>query len=94
MVIQSLVDAIRAKCPNLELSKWYLDDGVLAGPEADVLEAFKLIQSLGPAMGMELNIKKNELIKFSDLPGGFPKECEGDFVNFDLLGAPIGDAEC
>jgi hypothetical protein len=68
MVIQSLVDAIRAKCPNLELNKWYLDDGVLAGPEADVLEAFKLIQSLGPAMGMELNIKKNELIKFSDRP--------------------------
>ena len=92
MVIQSLVDAIRAKCPNLELNKWYLDDGVLAGPEADVLEAFKLIQSLGPAMGMELNIKKNELIKFSDLPDGFPKECERHFVNFDLLGAPIGDA--
>ena len=91
MVIQQLVDAIRVACPNLALNCWYLDDGVIAGKAKDVLKALEVIQRLGPDLGMDLNLKKNELVKFNDGPDDFPPECERFVRNFTLLGSPIGD---
>ena len=37
---------------------------MLAGPSAEVHEAFKLIQEAGPDLGLELNVGKNELVLF------------------------------
>ena len=64
MVIQQLVDAVRVAYPNLALNSWYLDDGVIAGSAKDVLKALEIIQRLRPDLGMDLNLKKNELVKF------------------------------
>ena len=58
--IQVLVDAIRKKCPNLALNCWYLDDGIIAGSAKDVREALHILQTLGPELGMDLNLTKNE----------------------------------
>ena len=62
MAIQQLVDAVRVACPKLALNCWYLDDGVIAGSAKDVLTALEVIQRLGPDLGMDLNLKKNELV--------------------------------
>ena len=91
-VIQSLIAEIREKCPNLVLNEWYLDDGVLAGRQVDVLRALGIIQESGPGLGMDLNMSKNEIVKFSDAPDGFPPEFIRFRNNFELLGSPIGDA--
>ena len=40
---------------------------------------------------MDLNLKKNELVKFSAVPDAFPVEFKSFHRNFELLGAPIGD---
>ena len=93
MVIQQLVNAVREACPNLSLNCWYLDDGVIAGSAKDVLKALEIIQRLGPDLGMDLNLKKNELVKFNKEPDAFPPECERFYRNFTLLGSPIGDGE-
>jgi len=71
---------------------WYLDDGVLAGRTADVAAALAVIAELGPDLGLELNLVKNEAVFFwDDTPDPFPKEVERFRGGFELLGSPIGD---
>ena len=91
LVIQDIIVAISKACPNLALNLWYLDDGIIAGKSADVMAALRIIQNLGPEMGMDLNLKKNELVKFSSEPDAFPKDFKRFYRNFELLGTPIGD---
>jgi len=92
LVIQKLIAAIAAKCPGLALNLWYLDDGVLAGRTADVAAALAVIAELGPDLGLELNLVKNEAVFFwDDTPDPFPKEVERFRDGFELLGSPIGD---
>ena len=93
MVIQVLIDAIRSACPNLVLNCWYLDDGVIGGTAKEVHKALDILQTLGPELGMDLNLTKNELVKFSDKPDDFPSEFARFNRNFELLGSPIGDAD-
>ena len=50
-----------------------------------------MIQELGPELGMDLNLKKNELVKFTEGPDSFPDEFRRFHRNFELLGSPIGD---
>jgi hypothetical protein len=93
LVIQKLIAAINARCPGLALNLWYLDDGVLAGRTADVAVALAVIAELGPDLGLELNLVKNEAVFFwDDTPDPFPKEVERFRDGFELLGSPIGDA--
>ena len=92
LVIQKLIAAINAMCPGLALNLWYLDDGVLAGRTADVAAALAVIAELGPDLGLELNLVKNEAVFFwDDTPDPFPKEVERFRDGFELLGSPIGD---
>jgi hypothetical protein len=92
LVIQKLIAAINARCPGLALNLWYLDDGVLAGRTADVATALKVIAEVGPDLGLELNLMKNEVVFFwDDTPDPFPGEVERLRDAFELLGSPIGD---
>jgi len=91
LVIQEIIVAISAELPDLKLNLWYLDDGVIAGKNSDVLRAFQIIQNLGPPLGMDLNLSKNELVKFADGSDDFPAAFKRFDKNFELLGSPIGD---
>ena len=92
LVIQKLIVAINAECPELALNLWYLDDGVLAGRTADVEAALGVIARLGPDLGLELNLVKNEVVFFwGDTPDPFPAQVERFRDGFELLGSPIGD---
>ena len=63
----ALVEAINKAAPLLSLNVHYLDDGVLAGPVAQVKAALRLLQAEGAALGCVLNPKKCEAI--SHFPG-------------------------
>ena len=91
LVIQEVVLAIRSQCPDLDLNKWYLDDGVIGGRNKLVSRALEVIQTVGPPLGMELNLSKNEIVKFTTQADCFPAEFKRFYRNFELLGAPIGD---
>ena len=55
--------------------------------------ALAVIAELGPDLGLELNLVKNEAVFFwDDTPDPFPKEVERFRDGFELLGSPIGDA--
>ena len=107
LVLHVLVRKIHLACPHLDLERWYLDDGVLAGSAADVATALAIIRQDGPALGLHLNLKKCEL--FSALVANFgvsvvnPVLGQIDFPaelsqrsttpNLVLLGSPFGDAQ-
>ena len=53
--------AFKSSFTNLNLCVWYLDDGTIIGDMADVFGVFKMLQSEGPALGLHLNVQKNEI---------------------------------
>ena len=84
---------------GLDIVAAYLDDVVVAGDDAAVLEAFRLLCSAAPGIGLQLRFDKCELIptdgrvsspSLAVFPGAVQRKSQ---ANFDLLGAPIGDRE-
>ena len=90
------------------LTLFYLGDGVLCGDVRILSQAFHVLQSEGPSLGLNVKLSKSELIIFDDsLPGGlarlFPQallineETGASRValrgNFEFLGAAIGSDE-
>jgi ubiquitin carboxyl-terminal hydrolase 44/49 len=106
LVLHRIVTKIssRAKCANLLLNLWYMDDGIIAGPAPDVRKALKLIVKYGPDLGLDLNLAKCELfcssvetLELNDFPiqrakndGNIPVSAH---FNFIVLGSPIGSPE-
>jgi len=91
-VLHPLALKIEAEFPNLDLCVWYLDDGTIIGSVEDVHKVFELIQRDGPARGLHLNVKKNEIWWPSRAsPDPFPADVDRvDNAGVKLLGAPIG----
>ena len=94
LVLHKLVSSIEADddCVHyLLFQAWYLDDGVLAGHRKSVLRAIHLIEELGPALGLHINLTKCELFS-SKGNTSFPPAVKSSLLpNLDLLGAPVGD---
>ena len=93
LVLQKLVFAIAEDkdCSSLLFHKWYIDDGVIAGPKQAVAHALSIIQDLGPPLGLHINIAKCELYSPCDL-SLFPSDMKrSTSPHFEILGAPIGD---
>jgi Reverse transcriptase (RNA-dependent DNA polymerase) len=92
LVLHPLALKIQEQFPSLDLCVWYLDDGTIVGPVDEVYGVFKLLQAEGPALGLHLNVRKNELwwpSRASEDP--FPIDVDRlDNAGVKLLGAPIG----
>ena len=78
-------------CFSLLLQAWYLDDGVLAGSRPAVLRAVHLLEELGPALGIHINLTKCELFGRMGNTAFPPSVRSSLLLNLDILGAPIGD---
>ena len=54
LVLHKLVTAITTDndCTSLLFHRWYIDDGVVAGPKPAVAKVFYIIQELGPPLGI------------------------------------------
>ncbi|KAL5515365.1 hypothetical protein EMCRGX_G000523 [Ephydatia muelleri] len=63
LVLQKLVSSLDAdeECAEILLQAWYLDDGALAGTRSAVLHALHVIEELGPALGLHVNLAKCEM---------------------------------
>ena len=77
-----------------EFRIFYLDDATLGGNEADVCDAFKMIEREAAVVGLELNHHKSELI-CADQSGLAllhlaPDLCRVRPNTATLLGSPIG----
>ena len=92
LVLHPLALKIETDFPNLDLCVWYLDDGTIIGAVDDVHKVFLLIEREGPALGLHLNVKKNEIWWPSRAsPDPFPADVDRVAnEGVKLLGAPIG----
>ena len=93
LVLHKLVASVEAddECFDLLLQAWYLDDGALAGSRPAVLRALPMIEEMGPALGLHVNLAKCELFS-RKRNTSFPPDVRCSLLpNLDILGAPIGD---
>ena len=79
-------------CPLL-FHAWYLDDDVLAGTRSSLCSVLKLIQELGPSLGLHINISKCEVLSCKGLSSFPPEMKQSSEPNLDILGVPIGTAD-
>ena len=93
LVLQKLVSAIAEGkvCSSLLFHKWYIDDGLFAGPNQAVAHALYIIQELGYPLGLHINITKCELYSPCDL-SLFPSDMKRSTSrHFEIHGAPFGN---
>ena len=93
LVLHKLVACLEAndECLDLLLQAWYLADGALAGSRPAVLLALHLIEEMGPALGLHVNLAKCELFSRKGNTS-FPPDVRCSLLpNSDILGAPIDD---
>jgi len=91
LALHRLVRDIGAKYPSLDLNVWYLDDGVIAGDYQDVQGAIDVITEQGPALGLEINRRKCEIVGANVCPpADMFKGILPGTGQFDILGAPVG----
>ena len=84
--------AVDSESSKLLFNMWYLDDSTLAGPKDAVKHAIHLIQQFSPSLGLYINMAKCKLFSRGDIEG-FPADIKVFHEpNFEILGAPIGDA--
>ena len=76
------------KCMDLLYQAWYVDDGALAGNRPAVLRAMHIIEEMGPALGLYINLAKRELFS-SKGNTSFPPAVKCSLL--PNLGAPVGD---
>ncbi len=97
LAIHPTVVRIQTECPTLQLNNWYLDDGTIMGPPAEVLKALSILQEAMPSIGLHLNLSKCELYSH-DLNNldpvtmaSFPPEIKRNTTkSAKLLGVPFG----
>ena len=110
LVVQPLAEELSSLTVNgkkLDLTFFYLDDGVIAGDLECVAKALQLVEERGAALGLKLKVGKCELVLPAEssnynLAALFPdrlltnpdtnKSRVLTRGNFELLGAAIGDA--
>ena len=97
LALHAIVKKIAA-IPHLEACLWYLDDGVIAGKHRAVHQARLILEREGPPLGLHLNTGKCELVWLNSIPAthgfddSFAPPPKRHLNNFELLGAPLGDA--
>ena len=90
LVLQEILNAIDADddCIHILYQTWYLDDGTLAGKKSAILSALSLLDSIGPSLGIFINMSKCELFCKGDTSEFPPSMMYSHVPHLDLLGAP------
>jgi hypothetical protein len=85
-----LVLKIQEEVPGLLQNSWYLDDGLLGGPEEQLAKALDIILTESPSIGLSIRLDKCELWCTEDLPS-INTDIPRNFTDgLEVLGAPIG----
>ena len=93
LILQPIVERIKAEVPGLNINAWYLDDGTLCGTPDDLAEALRIVEEEGPAQGLLLNRAKSRLYIPKDGDSSYnplPPDIITTDTGFILLGCPVG----
>ena len=58
---QRIIKKVGEACPSLAFNAWFLDDGTIVGPSAEVRRALSIIEQEGAKLGLRVNLDKCEL---------------------------------
>ena len=61
-----LINKIKQEVPMLLQNSWYLDDGILAGTEADLMHTLDILENEGEDLGF--NVKTSKCMLWSPKP--------------------------
>ena len=53
--------------PRCCFIRWYIDDGVVAGPLSAVLRLLSIVKDLGPPPGLHINLSKCKLVSMTSV---------------------------
>ena len=69
LVLHQIVCAIAtdSECASLLFQRWYVDDGVVAGPISAALRLLSIVKDLGPPPGLHINLSKCELVSMTSI---------------------------
>ena len=96
IVLHKLVKTISETFPHILFNQWYLDDGVIVGKVEEVVGVLKVIEELGPSLGLHVNLAKCEIWwsgnaqAFDDFSLDL-RRCHDNGII--ILGIPVGDPE-
>ena len=90
LALMPLVNKIKQEVPMLLQNSWYLDDGILAGTEAELLHILDILESEGKDLGF--NVKTSKCILWSPQTMSTLDQNirRADPEGFEVLRAPIG----
>ena len=95
LTVQPLIRRISQTC-NLELNRWYADDGLLIGRIAEVKRALQILRDEGPAHNFYMHVGKTKSYWptiDTNLLSHITEEIPIDVISdggVDILGAPVG----
>jgi len=97
LAIQELISNMSKDHPEL-LNLWFMDDGCIGGPSKLILHLINHITTIGPSIGIHLNLQKSLLFWPSKLAFTlhsqiFPKSIPYCIRGVVILGTPIGSKE-
>ena len=88
LVLKELTSKLSAAMPELKVNLWYLDDGHLAGKTTDLVKCLDIISSVGPELGVFLNLSK--CVVYGTNTDVFPYEIRRSTDGLMVLGSPVG----
>ena len=59
LVLHPVILQIKETVPRLKINSWFLDDGLLAGRQKEVMEAVRIILDMGPRRGLHLSTENS-----------------------------------
>ncbi|XP_065315245.1 uncharacterized protein LOC135924125 [Gordionus sp. m RMFG-2023] len=87
--INEIVKSINEAC-SLSLHAWYIDDGILCGPNDEINEAVMIIKDAGLSIGLSINHEKSEFIPINSSENNFHNFKQITLEELSHLGAPVG----
>ncbi len=93
LLLAHLWAPIKAACPDIVFSGWYLDDGFVVAPPATLEVVVSRLQALEASSGLTLNLSKCELVGPAEAEFLPEITIRHDWSRFELLGAPCGSSE-
>ncbi|CAK9291441.1 unnamed protein product [Gordionus sp. m RMFG-2023] len=87
--INEIVKSINEAC-SLSLHAWYIDDGILCGPNDEINKTVMIIKDAGLSIGLSINHEKSEFIPINLSENNFHNFKQITLEELSHLGAPVG----
>ena len=86
----SFINKITQDVPMLLQNSWYLDDGILAGTETELMHSLDFLESEGKDLSFNLKTSKCIFWSPQTMSSLDQNLKRADHDGFEVLGAPVG----